>query len=189
MSTHPFPKQPGAKQPGNTPSVLETAVQKIDVSLPPDAALEIVTHTQDDDERMWMQRGEHVWTRPLMFNVVQGSWVNLTRATGEAVISRHRHPAPVTGYTLEGSWGYLEHEWTATAGTFIFEPAGETHTLVVRPDEGHMLVLFHNFGPLLHVDEDGSVVGYEDVFTRLAKVRDHYRKVGLGDEFVDQMIR
>ena len=80
--------------------------------------------------------------------------------------------------------------WKATkAGTFIFEPAGETHTLVVRPDEGHMLVLFHNFGPLLHVDADGSVVGYEDVFTRLAKVRAHFRKVGLGDQFVDEMIR
>ncbi|MCH9669957.1 MAG: phytanoyl-CoA dioxygenase family protein [Gammaproteobacteria bacterium] len=40
----------------------------------------------------------------------------------------------MTGYTFEGSWGYVEHEWTATAGTFIFEPAGETHTLVVRPE-------------------------------------------------------
>jgi len=184
MSTHPFPAKPS-----NQPSVLETAVQKIDVSLPSDAVAELVTHTQDDDERMWMPRGDNVWTRPIMFNVVQGSWVNITKATGEAVISRHRHPAPVTGYTLDGSWGYLEHEWTAKAGTFIFEPAGETHTLVVRPDEGHMKVLFHNFGPLLHVDEEGSVVGYEDVFTRLAKVRAHFRSVGLGDEFVDKMIR
>ena len=184
MSTRPLPREP--KQ---APSVNETAAQKIDIALPPDAVRELVTHTQDDDERMWMPRGDNVWTRPLMFNVVQGSWVNLTRARGEAIVSRHRHPAPVTGYTLEGSWGYLEHEWTAKAGTFIFEPAGETHTLVVRPDEGHMLVLFHNFGPLLHVDADGSVVGYEDVFTRLAKVRAHFRKVGLGDEFVDEMIR
>ena len=171
-----------------TPVASAAAPQQIDISLPPDAALEIVTHTEDDD-RMWIPRGNNVWFRPLMFNVVQGSWVNLTRAEGEAVISRHRHPAPVTGYTLDGSWGYLEHEWTARKGTFIFEPAGETHTLVVRPDEGHMLVLFHNFGPLLHVDEKGNPTGYEDVFTRIEKVRTHYRSIGLGDEVVDAMIR
>ncbi|PCI44028.1 MAG: hypothetical protein COB51_10795, partial [Moraxellaceae bacterium] len=40
------------------------------------------------------------------------------------IVSRHRHPAMVTGYTLDGAWGYLEHDWVATKGTFIFEPAG-----------------------------------------------------------------
>lgn len=163
--------------------------QKIDVALPPDAATELVTHTQDDDERMWIPRGNDIWFRPLMFNVAQGNWVNLLKAKSDGVISRHRHPAPVTGYTLEGAWGYVEHDWTASPGTFIFEPAGETHTLVVRPEAGHMLTLFHNYGPLLHVDEQGQVIGYEDVFTRLEKVRAHYRSVGLGDDFVDKMIR
>ena len=42
----------------------------------------------------------------------------------------------------------------------IFEPPGETHTLIVKPDpqdasSDDMMVLFHNFGPLMHVDDKG----------------------------------
>ncbi|MCH9671541.1 MAG: cupin domain-containing protein, partial [Gammaproteobacteria bacterium] len=99
-------------------------VQRINMALPDEAARELVFNADLDDERVWVPRGENVWTRPLLFNVNQGSWVGITRAKGTGVVSRHRHPAPVTGYTFEGSWGYVEHEWTATAGTFIFEPAG-----------------------------------------------------------------
>ena len=64
------------------------------------------------------------------------------------------------GGSLAIAWGYLEHDWIATKGTFIFEPAGETHTLVVDPKVGHMTTLFHNMGPLLYVDENGKQTGY-----------------------------
>lgn len=171
------------------PKIAPETLARIDVALPPDAKREIVEHTQEDDPRLWVPRGDNVWFRPLLFNVVQGSWVNLTRAERGGIISRHRHPAPVTGYTLDGEWGYIEHEWTARPGTFIFEPAGETHTLIVKPEPGHMLTLFHNFGPLLMVDEQGRQTGYEDVFTRIERVRDHYRSVGLGDDVLDRIIR
>lgn len=158
-------------------------------SLPAEALKELVVDADMDDERMWVPRGDNVWSLPLMFNVSQGGWINLTRAKGEGVISRHRHPSAVTGYTLEGAWGYLEHGWTATAGTFVFEPPGETHTLVVRPDPGHMLVLFHNCGPFIKVDESGNTVGYEDVFTRLEATKAHYEKVGLGAAFAARLVR
>ena len=154
-----------------------------------EALNEIVEDTRIDDERAWVPRGDNVWSLPLMFNVALGSWINLTRAKGEGVISRHRHPAAVTGFTLEGAWGYLEHDWTAKTGTFVFEPPGETHTLVVRPNPGHMLVLFHNFGPFIKVDESGDTVGYEDVFTRLEATKAHYQKVGLGAEFATRLVR
>ena len=124
-----------------------------------------------------------------MFNVTTGAWINITRARGDAIISRHRHSSPVTGYTLAGTWGYLEHDWTARPGTFIFEPPGETHTLVVRPEMGHMSVLFHNFGPLMTVDERGQVSDYVDVFKRIEVCRAHYAKVGLPADYIDRLIR
>ena len=40
-----------------------------------------------------------------------------------------------------------------------------------------MLTLFHNFGPLIMVDENGDQTGYEDVFTRMEKVKSHYKKL------------
>ena len=165
------------------------ALTTLDIALPSEAAAELVFDPNIEDERVWVPLAENVWSRPLLFNVVQGTWVNLTKAVGEGVVSRHRHPAPVTGYTLAGTWGYLEHDWTARAGTFLYEPAGETHTLVVRPEEGHMLTLFHSMGPIIYVDERGEQVGYDDVFTRLDRCKAHYRANGLGEETATRLIR
>ncbi len=156
---------------------------------PPDAISELVSDIDLDDERLWVPRGDDIWSLPLMFSVTTGMWVNITRARGRAVISRHRHSSPVTGYTLDGTWGYVEHDWIAKPGTFIYEPAGETHTLYCKGDAGHMLVLFHNFGPILFVDEHGNQTGFEDVFTRLEKYKTHCNKVGLGEDFVQNLVR
>lgn len=172
----------GAKRKPPAPTML-------DIPLPPEAVKELVFDADLEDERLWIPLADNVWNLPLLFNVVQGTWVNLTKAEGEGVVSRHRHPAPVTGYTLAGAWGYLEHDWTARAGTFIYEPAGETHTLIVDPEEGHMLTLFHVLGPIIYVDENGAQVGYDDVFTRLERCKAHYRANGLGEEAATRLIR
>jgi quercetin dioxygenase-like cupin family protein len=37
----------------------------------------------------------------------------------------------VHAFTLRGEWHYLEHDWIAKTGDYVFEPPGETHTLVV----------------------------------------------------------
>lgn len=161
----------------------------LNTALPEEAVRELVLDADLDNERAWVPRGRNVWSLPLLFNVAQGSWINITRAKGSGVISRHRHPAAVTGFTLEGAWGYREHDWTAKAGTFVFEPPGETHTLVVRSEPGHMMVLFHNFGPLIKVDAKGKTVGFEDVFTRLESAKSHYEKVGLGAEYATRLVR
>ena len=50
------------------------------------------------------------------------------------MLSRHRHPQAVHGFVLKGRWRYLEHDWEATEGSYVFEPPGETHTLYVPPD-------------------------------------------------------
>ena len=77
----------------------------------------------------------------------------------------------------------------ATPGTFIVEPAGETHTLIVHPSAGHMKAIFHNWGPFLDVDAEGNVTACSDVFSRLEMFREHYRQNGLGADFLDNLIR
>lgn len=169
--------------------------EPIEIPLPEHAVPELVADVDFDDERYWVPRGDDIESLPLLFSVATGSWVNITRARGDGIISRHRHSSPVTGYTLEGAWGYIEHEWTARKGTFIFEPPGETHTLIVKPDasnpsaEKNMMVLFHNYGPLMHVDNSGEVCGYVDVFKRLEDCKKHYRHCGLGSECIERLIR
>lgn len=84
-----------------------------------------------DDERLWVPQTDTVSFRPLCFCVSGGYYVNLLRVKGAGLLSRHRHPGPVHGHVLKGKWSYLEHDWTAEAGSYVFEPPGEIHTLVV----------------------------------------------------------
>ena len=141
------------------------------------------------DERVWVPQAENVWFRPLCLNVGQGYWVNLLRVRRAGVLSRHRHPNPVHGYVLKGSWHYLEHDWVAEEGSYVFEPPGETHTLIVPESVEEMITLFQVNGVMYYVDPWGKPLGYEDVFTKIDLCRKHYENVGLGRDFVDQWIR
>ena len=111
--------------------------------------------------------------------------------TGEAprggVSSRHRHPTPVHGFVLEGSWRYLEHDRVAEAGAYVFEPPGEEHTLTV--DEGEMRTFFYVDGPVLYVDDDDNATYVEDNPAPIRQCRKHCEQVGLGAGFVDRPIR
>ncbi len=150
---------------------------------------DIVTPAIPDDERLWVPQAENFWFRPLMFNTVSGEWVNVVRIRTSGVISRHRHPAPVHGYAISGSWRYLEHSWVATPGSYVFEPPGEVHTLVMHEGCEEMTTLFHISGALIYIDEDGVTTGFDDVHTKIEMCRKHFAEVGLGEDYVRQFIR
>jgi 2,4'-dihydroxyacetophenone dioxygenase len=141
------------------------------------------------DEHLWVPQGEGAWFKPLILNVSEGYYINLLRVKRAGVLSRHRHSGPVHAFTLRGRWHYLEHDWVASEGSYIFEPPGETHTLVVPEDVSEMITLFHVSGGYVYVDPHGTALGYEDVFTKLEKAREHYEAAGLGADFVSRYIR
>lgn len=152
---------------------------------------EIAQQAIPDDERVWVPQAPDVWFRPLLLNTVTGSWCNLLRVRKSGVLSRHIHPSWVTGLVLKGAWRYLEHDWVAREGSFVYEPPGEIHTLVVDEvaDAPEMITFFNIHGAMVYVDEQGVATGYEDVFTKIAMCRRHYEACGLGAGFVDQYVR
>ena len=135
---------------------------------------EIAIAALPDDERLWVPQAPNVWFRPLLLNTVNGEWVNLLRVKRAGMLSRHRHPAPVHGYVIRGSWRYLEHDWVAREGMYVFEPPGEIHTLVVDPDVPEMITLFHVCGAVIYYDEQMRPTGHDDVHTKLDLARRHY---------------
>jgi quercetin dioxygenase-like cupin family protein len=141
------------------------------------------------DERLWVLERENVWFRPLCLSASQGYWVNVARVRGGGVLSRHRHVQPVHGFVLKGSWRYLEHNWVAREGSYVYESAGETHTLIVDDDVPEMISLFQVNGAMIYVDPDGAMTGYDDVFSKINLCRKHFIAVGLGESFVDQFVR
>jgi 2,4'-dihydroxyacetophenone dioxygenase len=156
------------------------------VDAPPELVIPDAVPT---DERIWVPLEENVWFRPLLLGASHGYWMNLLKVRKAGVLSRHRHPMPVHGFVLKGEWRYLEHDWVATEGGYVYEAPGETHTLVVDPHVAEMITLFQVNGAMIYVDPDGRATGYDDVFTRIDRCRAHYAGNGLGADYVDRFIR
>jgi 2,4'-dihydroxyacetophenone dioxygenase len=166
------------------------ALMPYQLPFPAEALPEIVIpNAIPKDERIWVPQAENVWFRPLCLNRSQGYWMNLLKVRKSGVLSRHRHPQGVHGWVLKGRWHYLEHDWVAEEGGYVYEPPGETHTLVVPEGVDEMITYFQVNGVMLYVDPYGKTMGFEDVFTKIDLCRKHYEAVGLGADYVDQFIR
>ena len=148
---------------------------------------EIVEMAIPDDDRLWVPAAyPGIWMRPLLFDTVRGAWVNVTRIRKEGFVSRHAHPSPVHGYVIKGRWRYLERDWIAEEGGYVFEAPGDIHTLTGMGDSE---TLFWITGTLVELDENGKSTGYADVFTRIEQTAAHFKAVGLGEDYVRKFIR
>ena len=156
----------------------------------PDALPEVYhSKIADADDRYFVPFTETVSSRPIWISPQRNMWCDVLRATSAGLVNRHYHPHPVWAYTISGKWGYLEHDWIATAGDFIYETPGESHTLVAYDHPDPMKVFFIVTGPLIWLDDKGEAAGYYDVHNYIAAAKEHYDKVGLGADLVDTLIR
>ena len=69
-----------------------------------------------EDERYYVPFTDTVSSRPLWISPTQNRWCDILYAKGPGLVNRHYHPQQVFAYTISGKWGYLEHDWVATAG-------------------------------------------------------------------------
>lgn len=145
-----------------------------------------------ENESLWVPYAEGVWFQPCQFNVTTGGFSVVLKGLPGARIGVHYHVGTVRGYTIQGHWRYLEHDWVAKPGTFIYEPAGEAHTLVIMDDSPEpALILFMVEGGLIYLDKpvDGSLAAFEDGFSMLEHCRNYYREAGLELQDLDARIR
>jgi 2,4'-dihydroxyacetophenone dioxygenase len=148
-----------------------------------------IENAPTDDDRFYVPLSETVATRPLWISPSQNRWADILRATEAGMVNRHYHPNQVFAFTISGKWGYLEHDWVATAGDFAFESPGEAHTLIAYEHHEPMKVHFNVTGPLIWLDEDGQPEGVFDVFDYIDICKEHYEKVGLGADYIDKLLR
>ncbi len=140
----------------------------------------------------WLPYADGVWIQPCHFNVTSGGFSVVLKGLAGAALGTHYHIGTVRGFTMQGHWRYLEHDWVAKPGTFIYEPAGEAHTLVIEDDSPETAVIYFAVeGGLIYLDKavDGGFAAYEDGFTFLELARKHYREVGLDVLELDALVR
>jgi len=156
----------------------------------PDALPEAYIHNAPtEDERYYVPFSDTVSSRPLWICPTQNKWADILMAKAAGLVNRHYHPHEVFAYTISGKWGYLEHDWTATAGDFVYETPGEGHTLVAFDTPEPMRAFFVVKGPLIWLNDEGNPDGYFDVHDYIALCKAHYEKVGLGAAAVESLFR
>jgi 2,4'-dihydroxyacetophenone dioxygenase len=165
-------------------------IKPIEKVFKPDAAPETyVSKPADSDIKYFVPFTETVSSRPMWISPQQNMWSDILMATEAGLVNRHYHPHEVFAYTISGKWGYLEHDWTASAGDFIYESPGEAHTLVAFESDEPMKAMFVVKGPLIWLDDDGQEAGFFDVHDYIKMAREHYDKVGIGAGEIDKLIR
>ena len=149
-----------------------------------------VAQIDTEDDRLWVPYAEDVWIQPCQFNVTSGGFSVVLKGLPGAELGVHYHVGTVRGFTMRGHWRYLEHDWVAKPGTFIYEPAGEAHTLVVLEDSPEpMMAFFVVRGALVYMEPDGAFKSYEDAFTFMDMARKHWRDKGLDVALLEERIR
>jgi 2,4'-dihydroxyacetophenone dioxygenase len=124
----------------------------------------------------WVPQSDRVWFKPIRFNLASGQWINLLKITPGGKVNRHRHSGgQVMAYTIQGKWHYIERDWVAEPGTFVYEPPGDIHTLVIDGEE-EMITLFILEGVIQYLDDKDQVFYQDDVFTKLKLYREYCAK-------------
>jgi 2,4'-dihydroxyacetophenone dioxygenase len=142
-----------------------------------------------DDDRYLVPFTDTVSSRPLWISPSQNRWADILTARAAGLVNRHYHPHQVFAYTISSKWGYLEQEWTATAGDFVYEAPGEAHTLVAYEHPDPMRVQFIVTGPLIWLDESGEPEGIFDVFNYIEMCKAHFDETGIGADYVETLFR
>jgi 2,4'-dihydroxyacetophenone dioxygenase len=116
-----------------------------------------------DDDLPWVSIGDDTLLKVLHIKQREGLWVIRNRFAPGYRVQTHKHTGPVFAYTETGAWRYLESDFVNTAGSYLYEPAGSVHTLVVPDDNTEPTdVFFAIHGANLNLDADGNVESVYD---------------------------
>lgn len=149
------------------------------VFVPNPLDLEPLDRAVSSDDVPWVPQEPGRWFKPLHFFTGTGSWINLVKMEPGKRIRRHVHAGgSVHAHVLQGSWRYLEHDWVASPGSYVYEPAGGCHTLEVLGEE-EMVTLFIVNGVIQYLDDDGAVIQQDDYRSRRQLYLEHCRAHGI----------
>jgi len=155
----------------------EARIEASDLQNPIDLAT-IARHV-GDGEVPWVRNPlTDAEMRLLQVRLEDKMWVLHGRMPAGMTAARHRHTGPVLGFTMNGAWRYLEHDFVNRAGSYLYEPAGSEHTLAVDPDDATE-ALFVMYGEVLYLDPDDEVTYVSNAQTNLKLYYDACEEAGL----------
>lgn len=164
--------------------------EEFEAALPPVPDWHAPTLHIGADELEFVETSPGAWTKVLQVDVKQGLWIVMTKFEPGAKVPPHYHSGHVYAVTLQGSWFYKESpEAVCRPGSYLFEPAGSKHTIIIPEDqEGPTVVWFAIYGCNVDLDEHGAfdriidarvvLQGYRQMMGALGKSTDKVITIG-----------
>jgi len=125
--------------------------------------------TVNDGELPWLSNslGEGIKLKPLRLDMEAGVWVVLVSFAPGSEVPLHYHTGEAEVFTLSGRWNYKEYpDQPQTAGSYLYEPSGSVHTLMVPADNTEdTLMLVRVRGANVNFNEDGTFNSILDATT------------------------
>ncbi|WP_224082690.1 2,4'-dihydroxyacetophenone dioxygenase family protein [Cupriavidus laharis] len=113
-----------------------------------------------------------VFIKVLKVDPVRGEWITLLKAPADVKLPKHHHSGTVMVYTISGQWRYLEHDWVAGPGSFVYETAGTQHT-PAGDSKGEVITLNIVQGDWSLIGPEGQVLAIENWKTVVKRYLDH----------------
>ena len=134
-----------------------------------------------DEDLPWAEAPDGTAIKLQHVDLNSNLWISMTRLPPGARVVTHYHTGHVYAVTLKGRWFYEESpEEVSEAGSYLFEPAGSTHTLCTPADvEGDTIVWFAVFGANINLGEDGEVLSVVDAHAALEMYETYCDALGL----------
>ncbi|TMH30450.1 MAG: cupin [Betaproteobacteria bacterium] len=133
------------------------------------------------DELPWVPfapYNDKVGIKLLQVDPIRGEMVLLMRVPAGVFLGAHNHRGRVVLYTIRGGWRYLEHDWVARTGDFVYETAGSRHSFQGEPDsDTEMFVIVD--GSLEFLDAEGNIYAIEDWRSMLKRLEAHCHIKGI----------
>lgn len=121
---------------------------------------------------------EEVFLKIIKVDPIQGEWIALLKAPPHAELPMHHHGGTVKVWTLSGRWRYLEHDWVATPGSFVFETAGSRHTPVSVGEE-EVVTLNMVQGDWNLLSPEGAVLAIENWRSMMERYLNYCKAKGI----------
>jgi quercetin dioxygenase-like cupin family protein len=121
---------------------------------------------------------DEVMLKILHLDLVRGETVLMLKVPGGVGLGVHNHYGRVLVYTVQGTWRYAEHDWTSTAGDFVYEVANSRHTFQAEPGEDVIAFIVLE-GALEFLDENGNTLAIETAHTVAERYQAYCAETGI----------
>ncbi|MCB1844337.1 MAG: 2,4'-dihydroxyacetophenone dioxygenase family protein [Halioglobus sp.] len=152
-----------------TSDVAATSAADIAAAMPKIPSWDTDTLHIGADDQDYVTIADGVEVKVAHVDLNQGLWIVFNRFWPGAKVPAHYHSGQVYAVTLQGRWSYKESpEAVNEPGSYLFEPAGCTHTIEIPSDqEGPTVVWFAVHGVNVQLQDDGELDMVVDARTML----------------------